>query len=45
MAMQLSRASGGARSEPPRWTVLVLEMVALPVHVWTQPRAQGFCSD
>jgi len=29
MAMQLPAASWDARSEPPRWTALVLEMVAL----------------
>ena len=29
MAMQLPAASGDARSEPPTWTALVLEMVAL----------------
>ena len=29
MAMQLAGASGDARSEPPTWTALVLEMVAL----------------
>ena len=29
MAMQLPAAAGDARSEPPTWTALVLEMVAL----------------
>jgi hypothetical protein len=29
MAMQLPASSGDARSEPPTWTALVLEMVAL----------------